>query len=101
MYGTTGAHYTYDSLDNITRTIAPGRAQYDCYDTTTNQLTNVNVNGTCSTGATILGLGYDSAGNLDNGNGMVHTFDYGNRLREVAGKESYRYDVMTQRFQHR
>jgi RHS repeat-associated protein len=47
----------------------------------------------CSTGNTILGLGYDAQGNLANWNGKVHNFDYGNRLRSVTDVESYRYDA--------
>src|SRR5690606_23737183 len=83
MYGTGGAHYTYDVLDNITRTIAVDRDQYDCYDPATNRLATVKVNGTCSTGQTILTLAYDVQGNLADWNGKVHQFDYGNRLRAV------------------
>ena len=91
MYGTAGAHYSYDVLDNLTRTIAPNRDQRLCYDGF-NQLTNVKVGGDCSTGSTILGLGYDPQGNLANWNGVDYTFDYGNRLRKVEGLEAYRYD---------
>ena len=47
----------------------------------------------CSTGSTILGLGYDAQGNLANWNGKLHNFDYGNRLRSVTDVESYRYDA--------
>ncbi len=43
-------------------------------------------------GATIVGLGYDAQGNLQNKNGQLYGFDYGNRLRETTGKEWYRYD---------
>jgi len=92
MYGTTGVHYTYDVLDNLVHTIAPGRDQWLCYDGG-NRLTNVVTGGDCSTGSTILGLGYDAQGNLANWNGKVHTFDYGNRLRSVTDIESYRYDA--------
>src|SRR5690606_27004853 len=97
MYGTGGAHYTYDVLDNITRTIAVNRDQYDCYDPATNRLATVKVNGTCSTGQTILTLAYDPQGNLADWNGKVHQFDYGNRLRSVSGVESYRYDAYGRR----
>ena len=101
MYGTTGAHYTYDVLDNLTGTTAPGRsgawAQSYCIDPTTNQMTNVKVNGDCSTGTTILGLGYDVQGNMNNWNGKLHNFDYGNRLRSVTDVESYRYDAYGRR----
>src|SRR5690606_30178832 len=92
MYGAGGAHYTYDVLDNITRTIAVNRDQTLCYDEF-NRLSNVKVSGDCSTGSTILGLGYDVQGNLQNWNGVDYTFDYGNRLRKVEGLEGYRYDA--------
>ncbi len=91
MYGTAGAHYTYDVLDNLVHTIAVNRDQWLCYDQA-NRLSNVKANGDCSTGSTILGLGFDPQGNLANWNGVEYTFDYGNRLRKVEGLEAYRYD---------
>jgi YD repeat-containing protein len=88
MYGTSGTHYTYDTLDNVTSITAPGRsgtfAQSYCYDQT-QRLTNVKNNGDCDTGNTILGIGYDPQGNLANWNGVLYAFDYGNRLRSIAG----------------
>lgn len=42
-------------------------------------------------------MGYDPQGNLSNRNGQVFAFDYGNRLRNVPGKESYRYDAQGRR----
>jgi YD repeat-containing protein len=88
MYGSTGTHYTYDALDNVTSITAPGRsgtwAQSYCYDTH-QWLTNVKNNGDCDTGNTILGIGYDPQGNLANWNGVLYAFDYGNRLRSIAG----------------
>jgi RHS repeat-associated protein len=46
-----------------------------------------------SGGATVVGFGYDLQGNLQNKNGQMCSFDYGNRLREVDGTEwFYRYD---------
>lgn len=92
MYGSAGTHYTYDVLDNLVHTIAPGRDQWLCYYQF-NRLSNVKDGGDCSTGNTILGLGYDAQGNLNNWNGKVHNFDYGNRLRSVTDVESYRYDA--------
>lgn len=87
MFGT--ATYGYDVLDNLTRVIAPGRDHHYCYDGNW-QLTNVKVGG-CN-GSSVIGLGYDVQGNLSNKNGQLFAFDYGNRLREATGKESYRYD---------
>src|SRR5690606_8732579 len=44
-----------------------------------------------SNGSTVIGLGYDPQGNLNNKNGVQYTFDQGNRLRQ-GGSEQYRYD---------
>ena len=48
-------------------------------------------------GNTLIGLSYDVQGNLKLKNGLNHSFDFGNRLREVTGKESYRYDALGRR----
>ncbi|KAF1721721.1 RHS repeat domain-containing protein [Pseudoxanthomonas wuyuanensis] len=87
MFGT--ASYGYDVLDNLTRVVAPGRDHHYCYDGNW-QLTNIKAGG--CTGSTVIGLGYDVQGNLNNKNGQGFVFDYGNRLRTATGKESYRYD---------
>ncbi|WP_417474262.1 RHS repeat domain-containing protein, partial [Luteimonas mephitis] len=92
MFGT--ATYAYDVLDNLTRVKLTGgnqiRDHYYCYDGHW-WLTNVKT-GSC-TGTTVMGLGYDVQGNLANRNGVVYKFDYGNRLREVVGRENrYWYD---------
>lgn len=94
MYGSTGANYSYDALDNLTRVTIGGTAARDhwyCYDAA-NHLTNVKVND-CG-GASVIGLGYDVQGNVDNKNGVTHTFDYGNRLRSVGTSpvSTYAYD---------
>jgi YD repeat-containing protein len=92
MFGAGGASYAYDSLDNLTRVKIGGAATRDyyyCYDTH-QQLTNIKTGG-CA-GTSVIGLGYDMRGNLANRNGVQHQFDYGNRLREVTGKEAYSYD---------
>jgi len=92
MFGT--ASYTYDVLDNLTRTKVTGgnrvRDQYYCYDASW-RLATVRT-GSCA-GATVTSLGYDVQGNLATRDGVAHTFDYGNRLRQVAGQENqYLYD---------
>jgi len=92
MFGT--ASYTYDVLDNLTRTKVTGgnrvRDQYSCYDSTW-RLTTVRT-GSC-TGSTVMSLTYDVQGNLATRNGVTHTFDFGNRLRQVTGQENqYLYD---------
>jgi RHS repeat-associated protein len=92
MYGTTGAHYTYDILDNLKTVEAPGRNQTYLYDAA-NRLTNVT---NTVDGVSVIGLGYDVQGNVVNKNGQATLFDYGNRLRQVnyAGSmvDRYRYD---------
>ncbi|CBA16818.1 RHS repeat domain-containing protein [Xanthomonas albilineans] len=87
MFGT--ASYSYDALDNLTHVVAPGRDHYYCYDVNW-QLANVKTGG-CG-GSTVIGMSYDPQGNLNNKNGQGFEFDYGNRLRQATGKETYRYD---------
>jgi|GEM_PF-665899 len=84
--------FSYDVLDNIRAhmhfngvTAVTKGYWYDHR----NQLTNIRDAGT---GATIAGLAYDAQGNLENKNGQVYSFDFGNRLRSAAGKERYGYD---------
>ncbi|WP_244667437.1 RHS repeat protein [Xanthomonas sp. D-109] len=89
MFGSTPASYSYDVLDNLIHVVAPGRDQYYCYDANW-QLTNVKT-GSCG-GSTVIGMSYDPQGNLSNKNGQAFVFDYGNRLRQATGKETYRYD---------
>ena len=86
MFG--GATYNYDALDNLTRVKVNGRDQTYYYDSAW-RLTNV-IN--TATGASVIGLGYDPQGNLNNKNGKEFRFDYGNRLRAATGVETYRYD---------
>jgi RHS repeat-associated protein len=90
MFGGDGVHrFTYDGLDNLKRwTLGGVRDDLYWYDAR-NRLTNLrNVDG-----ATTTGLSYDVQGNLAAKNGQVYRFDFGNRLREVTGKASYRYDA--------
>lgn len=86
MFGT--ATYAYDVLDNLTRThVTAGanpRNHYYCYSANW-QLANVKT-GSCS-GATVIGLSYDTQGNLSNKNGQAYQFDLGNRLRAVPSRE--------------
>lgn len=91
MFGT--ATYRYDVLDNLLVVGITGgtraRDHHYCYDASW-RLTNVKT-GSCN-GSTVVGLGYDAQGNLNNKNGQGFVFDFGNRLREATGKEIYRYD---------
>ncbi|MBB4130001.1 RHS repeat-associated core domain-containing protein [Xanthomonas sp. 3075] len=85
--------YTYDVLDNILTAKLPGIRENNYWYDTKNRLTNVQNNA----GATTVGLSYDPQGNLKNKNAQAYTFDYGNRLREVTGKEYYAYDAYGRR----
>ncbi|MCE7032886.1 hypothetical protein LY625_09725 [Lysobacter sp. GX 14042] len=93
MFGT--AVYGYDVLDNLTRVKVAGRDHtygYDARQRLTNVMDTVG-------GASVIGLGYDVRGNLANKNGVEFQFDHGNRLREVIGKEYYRYDAHGRRIE--
>lgn len=81
--------YSYDVLDNLRSARLLGVKEHNYWYDANNRLTNVQ----SDSGATTIGLTYDVQGNLRNRNGQVFDFDYGNRLRGVAGLESYRYDV--------
>ena len=83
------ASYAYNVLDNIVAANVGARRQAFEYDFN-NRLTNVR---DVASGATVTGLGYDAQGNLKVRNGVAFRFDYGNRLREVDGKEAYQYDA--------
>lgn len=83
------ASYAYNVLDNIVAANVGARRQSFEYDFN-NRLTNVR---DVDSGATVTGLGYDAQGNLKIRNGVAFRFDYGNRLREVDGKEAYQYDA--------
>lgn len=48
-------------------------------------------------GSAVIGIAYDAQGNLAKKNGDVFSFDYGNRLRDGAGRESYAYDAQGRR----
>jgi RHS repeat-associated protein len=93
MFGT--ASYGYNVLDNLTTLNVSGgskaRNHAYVYDAK-NQLVNVT---TGVGGPTVVGLGYDVQGNVNNKSGTTYTFDYGNRLRSVGGASpasSYVYD---------
>lgn len=82
--------FAYDAQDNLRSWVLPGVKDYAAYlYDERSRLTNIR-NGA---GQSIVGLGYDAQGNLENKNGQAYVFDYGNRLREAVGRESYRYDA--------
>lgn len=82
--------FSYDALYNLRSWTLAGvkdYAHYD-YDPATRRLSGVRN----SAGNPLISLGYDSQGNLQQRNNHQYSFDFGNRLRSVAGVESYRYD---------
>lgn len=81
--------YTYDVLDNIRSAKLGTIKQHNYYYDARNRMTTVNRDD----GSAIMGLDYDVQGNLAKKNGEVFRFDYGNRLRDGAGKELYAYDA--------
>ncbi len=88
--------FTYDALDNIESWKHAGVKDYaDYVYDAQNRLTNIRN----TAGASVVGIGYDPQGNLANKNGQAYDFDYGNRLRNVPGKEWYRYDGLGRRVQ--
>ncbi|MFT4246720.1 MAG: Ig-like domain-containing protein, partial [Pseudomonas sp.] len=87
--------YTYDALDNLLSARLGGVRQNNYWYDASNRLSNIRNDA----GATTIGLSYDVQGNLSNKNGQAYTFDYGNRLRTVKDKESYRYDAEGRRIQ--
>lgn len=80
--------FTYNALDNITSWKLLGVKDHTYTYDAQNRLGNLKN----PDGSTVVGFGYDPQGNLQNKNGVVHYFDFGNRLREISGKEAYRYD---------
>ncbi len=95
--GTDHTHrFTYDALDNLESWQHAGVKDYaDYVYDAQNRLTNIRN----TAGATVVGLSYDPQGNLQNKNGQIYDFDYGNHLRNVTAKESYRYDGLGRRVQ--
>jgi len=87
---------SYDALDNLKSWKLAGVKDYaDYVYDTQHRLTNIRD----SLGALQVSMNYDAQGNLAMKDTQNYTFDYGNRLRNVAGKESYRYDGLGRRVQ--
>jgi len=90
--GNGSIDYTYDVLDNLRSAKLGGATQNTddivYYYDGANRLANTYNSGGAMTASVL----YDSQGNVTRQNGQDFGFDTGNRLRTVAGKESYRYD---------
>lgn len=89
--------FTYDAVDNIRSWKLAGVKDYAdyLYESGTNRLTSIRN----TAGAPVVNIDYDVQGNLANKDGQAYEFDYGNRLRNVPGKEAYRYDGLGRRVQ--
>lgn len=88
------ATYGYDALDNL-RVADQGTRQYRYNYNTANRLSSI----TSPSGPTIFTLGYDSRGNTTSKNGQVYVFDSVNRMSQVTGMQTYRYDGQGRRVQ--
>ena len=89
------ASYGYDVLDNL-RSADQGASKYRySYNTATNRLANV----TSPEGALQFDFDYDAGGNVVRKGSQAFQFDNSNRLSQVTGKETYRYDGMGRRVQ--
>ncbi|WP_337244670.1 wall-associated protein [Luteimonas sp. gir] len=96
MFGT--AKYAYDALENITSmsvSAGPRSRQLTYAYDAKNRLSALRGPG----GGVVSSLAYDAQGNLASKDGRTYQFDYGNRLRSVAGVEDYRYDGHGRRVQ--
>lgn len=88
------AVYGYDALDNL-RVADQGARQYRYIYDAANRLSSI----TSPAGATIFSLGYDARGNTTSKNGQTYVFDTVNRMSQVAGLQTYRYDGQGRRVQ--
>lgn len=88
------ARYSYNVLDDLTAVKVGGSRDYSYFYNANRQLLSVN---NSSDSSAVIGLSYDAQGNLSNKNGIHYLFDKGNRLREVTGVETYRYDAQGRR----
>ena len=88
------AVYGYDALDNL-RVADQGARQYRYNYDAANRLSSISSPG----GSTIFTLGYDPRGNTTSKNGQPYVFDSVNRMSQVTGLQTYRYDGQGRRVQ--
>lgn len=96
MFGGDHWHrFTYDALDNLKSWKLAGVKDFAdyVYDPQSNRLSNIRN----SLGTTLHSFTYDPQGNVLSKDQQGFEFDFGNRLRGVAGKEYYRYDAQGRR----
>lgn len=80
---------TYDTIDNVRSWKLPGVKDYADYQYSTRNLPEQIRN---SANATVVNQSFDLQGNLSAKNTQGYDFDFGNRMRSVAGKQWFRYD---------
>lgn len=88
------AVYAYDALDNL-RLADQGSRQYRYNYDAANRLANIKN----PTGTPLITLAYDSHGNTVSKNSQAYVFDAINRMNQVSGLETYRYDGQGRRVQ--
>lgn len=87
------ARYDHDPLGRPAKTSIGGphaRTHAFCRDAR-GLVTNVKTID-CAGGPSVIGIAHDAAGNLVRLNAQDYAYDFGHRLRAVAGVESYEYD---------
>ncbi|HMB58065.1 MAG TPA: RHS repeat-associated core domain-containing protein [Arenimonas sp.] len=89
------ATYAYDPLDNLRRADQGARQYRYTYDAITQRLSTIK----SPAGATLFTLGYDAQGNTTSKNTQAFVFDSANRLNQVTGQQTYRYDGQGRRVQ--
>ncbi len=88
------AVYGYDALDNL-RVADQGARQYRYNYDTANRLASITSPG----GLAIFAMSYDTRGNTTSKNGQAYVFDSVNRMSQVTGLQTYRYDGQGRRVQ--
>jgi RHS repeat-associated protein len=88
------ATYGYDALDNL-RSADQGTRQYRYNYDAANRLASIK----SPTGAAIFAFAYDSHGNTLSKNSQGYQFDSVNRMSQVTGLQTYRYDGQGRRVQ--
>ena len=83
--------YAYDPLNNIRSRVSGGQTFTYNYDAT-NRLTGITQGA-----SSVVTLGYDNRGNVNNRNGVALNFDQKNQLTSSQGYDSYAYDAAGRR----
>ena len=90
------ATYTYDALDNIRTSVIGTASNTHNYDATKNRLDNISTS-ISGGAATATNYAYDVQGNITTKGGQGFSFDQGNRMLSATGKGNYVYDGLGHR----